>query len=94
MGDYNVEGNLLLKFEYYEYLKEYERLSIKVGNALAGKIKDEYIAIPHLLWRESKEEYFGYGKTADEALRNCLDKIKGLPNSDILENPSQSNESA
>ena len=59
-----------------------EKVRIDVHEVLAGTIEDKFFAIPNMLSREDREvdsQYIGCGNTQEEALRDCLKKIKSLP---------------
>ena len=69
----------------YQILKHYvwERkdgwFDIYVCRIEAGPEVGTIYAIPKLTWRPAYEQYYGHGKTEDEALRDCLQKLKSVP---------------
>jgi hypothetical protein len=67
--------------------KDGERISISVHEILTGDHRGRFYAIPNLVVRESKEEYIGLGDSLEEALKNCLKKIKGISIEDIIGMP-------
>lgn len=86
MSAYNInDEDMLLKLEHYELYRGDGRILIRVGTVLAGKAKCTCVAVPNLLLTEAKEQYLGYGESATEALNDCLNKIKGVPVSEIIE---------
>ena len=54
---------------------------------LTGDHRGRFYAVPNLVIRESKEEYIGIGGSLEEALKNCLTKIKGIPIEEIIGMP-------
>jgi hypothetical protein len=61
------------------------RLIISVSEGLNGARKGKFYARPMLMVRHAKPDYVGRGDSAEEALRDCLTKIKGLSLDEILE---------
>jgi hypothetical protein len=54
------------------------RVLISVVEILNGDQKGWFLPMPTLLLRRARDEYIGYGSRAEEALNDCLKKIKGL----------------
>jgi hypothetical protein len=76
------ESELLTRVRKYELKRETEKFRIDVHEVLAGTIEDKFFAIPNLLSREEREvdpQYIGCGDTEQEALEDCLKKIKKAP---------------
>jgi hypothetical protein len=82
-GMYAINQNeLLTKVHKYELKRGNEKFRIDVHQVLAGTIDDKFFAIPNLLFREDREvdsQYIGCGDTEQEALEDCLKKIKNAP---------------
>jgi hypothetical protein len=82
-GMYAINQNeLLTKVHKYELKRGNEKFRIDVHQVLAGTIDDKFFAIPNLLFREEREvdsQYIGCGDTEQEALEDCLKKIKNAP---------------
>lgn len=80
---YTINQNeLLTRVHKYELKKDSEKFRIDVHEVLAGDIEDKFFAIPSLLSREDREadpQYIGCGDTEQEALEDCLQKIKDAP---------------
>lgn len=52
---------------------------ISVHEVIASeKAKIRFIAVPNLAVQQSDNQYFGTGENADEALTDCLKKIKAV----------------
>ena len=66
---------------------EGERITISVHEMLTGDHRGRFYAVPNLVIRESKEEYIGIGGSLEEALKNCLTRIKGIPIEEIIGMP-------
>jgi hypothetical protein len=76
------ESELLTRVRKYELKRETEKFRIDVHEVLAGTLEDKFFAIPNLLVREEREvdpQYIGCGDTEQEALEDCLKKIKKAP---------------
>ena len=74
----------------YQLLREDGRVFIFVHEILAGAGEGSFMAHPtHLVGRHKDDEYVGTGKSRDEALRDCLARIKGVPTKDMADVQSQ-----
>jgi len=86
MTDYNLdEGAVLSEVKRYALYQGKERgqLFIDVYRTIAGPEKEKYLAMPNLIFAVTKREFITAGETEDEALRKCLDLVKGVPPEDI-----------
>ncbi len=84
---YNVKaGEILTKVSLYSLIRGQVRLPIVVHKIIADNHESfsiqndyrsecEYFAFPDTIRGSIKNEYFGYGKTEQEALNNCLNKM-------------------
>ena len=53
--------------------------------SLGGSPKDSFIAVPSLISKEcSNTDYVGLGDSAEEALNDCLKRIKGISLSQVI----------
>ena len=76
------ESELLTRVQKYELKRGAEKLRIDVHEVLAGTIDDQFFAIPNRLIREDREvdpQFIGCGRTQQEALEDCLKRIKDEP---------------
>jgi hypothetical protein len=81
------EKELLTRVHKYELKRSPDRFRIDVHEVLAGTLEDRFFAIPNLLVREDRdvdEQYIGCGNTEEEALEDCLKKIKRAPIQEIF----------
>jgi hypothetical protein len=81
------EKELLTKVHKYELKRGTDRFRIDVHEVLAGTLEDKFFAVPNLLLREDRdgdEQYIGCGNTEEEALEDCLKKIKRAPIQQIV----------
>jgi methyl coenzyme M reductase alpha subunit len=90
LDDLLEKDDLLYRvFEYDLYRLDSDgksnRLVISVSEGLNGERKGKFYAKPTLMVRHSKPDYVGSGNSAEQALRDCLTKIKGLSLDEILE---------
>ena len=77
MFDIN-EGEKLSEVTKFELNREDGRLLIDVYTCISEKTSVKYIAAPNLLTNMSDEQYWGAGNSKNEALNDCLTKIKKL----------------
>jgi hypothetical protein len=81
------ENELLTRVHKYELKRSADKFRIDVHEVLAGTLEDRFFAIPNLLVREDRdvdEQYIGCGNTEEEALEDCLKKIKRAPIQEII----------
>jgi hypothetical protein len=79
-------GDCFTQVSLYQLLREDGRVFIFVHKIIAGAGKGSFIAHPtHLLGHHKDNEYVGTGKSRDEALKNCLAKIKGVSTKDMAD---------
>lgn len=78
------ESDLLTKVSKYELNRgENDRVFIDVHEVIGGQANAKFIAIPNLVLRSARSEYFGRGGAETEALENCLKLIKDVK-SDVI----------
>jgi hypothetical protein len=82
-------GDCFTQVSLYQLLREDGRLFIFVHKIIAGAAKGSFMAHPTHLVGRHKDEYVGTGKSRDEALRDCLTRIKGVTTKDMADVQSQ-----
>ncbi len=76
-------GETLSRVNRYEVGRKQGRILIDLHEILGGS-DAKYIAMPYLTFvRYAKLKYYGYGDSEDEALRDCLRKIKDQTYHDV-----------
>ena len=81
MDDLNIllnENDMLSRISLYELWRDDSRMFINVREFLSTTKKHKFIASPSYIVKEGKEEFIGRGDTKEEALKDCLSRIKGL----------------
>jgi hypothetical protein len=63
----------------YKLFRKEGNLFIDVYESLIGKPAHKFVAVPNLMLQESDKEYFGFGDTKADAIRDCLKKVKDVP---------------
>ena len=63
----------------FKLFRKEGNLYIDVYESLIGKPAHKFVAVPNLLIQESDKEYFGFGDTKADAIRDCLRKVKDVP---------------
>ena len=77
MYDLN-ETDILTKVTKYNLIRANRMLHIDIHEALHGNLAGKFVAVPNLISIVAKQEYQGAGNTEDEALSDCLAKIKDV----------------
>jgi hypothetical protein len=80
----NTEGllnldDVLSRVHQFELEREEGKIFINVREPLGGSDKGTFIAVPTLITRDcTNTAYVGLGDTIEEALEDCLKRIKGV----------------
>jgi len=82
-------GDCFTQVSLYHLLREDGRVFIFVHKIIAGAGSGSFMAHPTHLVGRHKDEYVGTGKSRDEALKDCLARIKGVPTKDMADVQSQ-----
>jgi hypothetical protein len=73
------QDDVLSRVHQYELERDEERVFINVREPIGGSSKGSFIAVPSLISKEcNNTDYVGLGDSKDEALNDCLKRIKGL----------------
>jgi hypothetical protein len=72
------EKEFLTKVTTYEVNREDGSLRIDLHEVVAGEIKMKFFAVPNLIVKQGEREFIGIGTTAEDALGDCLARIKGV----------------
>lgn len=76
---------LLCSVSRYQLNRQEGRIIIDCFKIIVGEGRAPFIAIPYLTSLGNIEErFYGYGKTEEEALKDCLMKIKNHKYEDIV----------
>lgn len=73
------DEEIFARVHKYKLFRKEGNLFIDVYEVIVGNPPQKYMAVPNLLLQESDPKYFGRGETHKDALRDCLDRIKGVP---------------
>ena len=77
--------DVLSSVHQYELERDEERVFINVREHLGGSPKGSFIAVPSLISKEcSNTDYVGLGDSVEEALNDCLKRIKGISLSQVI----------
>lgn len=80
-------GDVLTRVTRYNLMRKGKSLYIDVHELIEGTLAGQFLAVPNLVMIMATSEHQGLGDTADEALHDCLSKIKGLAVEDIFPSP-------
>ncbi len=79
------QDDVLSRVHQFELERDEERIFINVREPLVNSDKGAFIAVPSLITQEcSNTDYVGLGNSIEEALQDCLKRIKGMPLSQII----------
>ncbi len=70
------KDDILSLIHSFELVRGGLKFDILIRECLSESEKGEFVAIPSILITQSK--YTGHGNSTEEALEDCLKKIKGL----------------
>ncbi len=74
------QDDVLSRVHQFELERDEEKIFINVREPLGGSDKGTFIAVPTLIIQDcSNTEYVGLGDSVEEALKDCLKRIKGVP---------------
>ena len=71
-------NDILTRVTRYNLIRDGRMVYIDVHKKIQGHLAGEYIAVPNLVNIIASPELQGAGDNEDEALENCLKKIKGM----------------
>ena len=73
------QDDVLSSVHQYELERDDERVFINVREPIGGSTKGSFIAVPSLISKEcGNTDYVGLGDSVEEALNDCLKRIKGI----------------
>ncbi len=79
------QDDVLSRVHQFELERDEERIFINVREPLVNSDKGAFIAVPSLITQEcSNTDYVGLGNSIEEALQDCLKRIKGIPLRQII----------
>ncbi len=79
------QDDVLSRVHQFELERDEERIFINIREPLVNSVQGAFIAVPSLITQEcSNTDYVGLGNSVEEALQDCLKRIKGLPLSQII----------
>ncbi len=70
--------DLLTRVSRYNLIRDGRMLYIDVHQTLQGALAAPYVAVPNLINIIAQPHYQGTGQTENEALEDCLKKIKSI----------------
>lgn len=79
------QDDVLSSVHQYELERDEERVFINVREPIGGSTKGSFIAVPSLISKEcSNTDYVGLGDSVEEALNDCLKRIKDISLSQVI----------
>ena len=78
------QDDILTKISRYNLIRNGRMIYIDVHQKIQGNLADKFIAVPNLVNIVAKPEHQGAGENEQNALEECLRKIKGLNIEDLF----------
>ncbi len=78
------QKDILTKVSKYNLIRNGRMIYIDLHQKLQGSLAGEFIAVPNLINIVARPEHQGAGENEQQALEDCLKKIKGLNLEDIF----------
>ncbi|MFQ5685840.1 MAG: hypothetical protein ACE5GV_04190 [Candidatus Scalindua sp.] len=79
------QDDVLSSVHQYELERDEKRVFINVREPIGGSPEGAFIAVPSLISKEcSNTDYVGLGGSVEEALNDCLKRIKGISLSQVI----------
>lgn len=76
--------DILTRVTRYNLIRNGRMIYIDVHKKIQGNLADDYIAVPNLVNIIAESGHQGAGGTEEDALSDCLKKIKGLNLEDLF----------
>ena len=87
MFDLN-DTDILTRVSKYNLIRIDRMIHIDIHERLAGNLAGNYIAVPNLITVIAGSEHQGVGETEEEALKDCLKKIKHVTIEELFPAPA------
>ena len=85
------KDEMLSKIHQYKLIRPDGWCNISVHEIIASeKAKIDFIAVPNLVVQDADKQYFGIGDSVENALSDCLSKIKQLNINPLFPNLDES----
>ena len=79
------QDDVLSRVHQFELERDEGKIFINVREPQGGSDKGTFIAVPTLIIQDcSNTEYIGLGNSIEDALRDCLKRIKGVSFQQII----------
>ncbi|MCG8688056.1 MAG: hypothetical protein MI892_24490 [Desulfobacterales bacterium] len=77
-------NDILTRVTRYNLIRNGRMIYIDLHKKVQGQLAGDFIAVPNLVNIIATSEHQGAGNTEEEALEDCLKKIKGLNLEDLF----------
>ncbi len=85
------EDDIFTKVSRYNLIRDGRMIYIDVHQTIQGNLAASHVAVPNLVNIVAKPEHQGVGENEQEAVEDCLKKIKGLKVEDLFPSINASN---
>lgn len=76
--------DILTEVTRYNLIRNQRLVYLDVHHAIKGLMAANYVCVPNLINIVAEQQYQGAGHSAEEALNDCLAKIKDMEVTDIF----------
>lgn len=78
------KNDILTRVSRYNLIRDGRMVYIDVHQAIQGNLAARYVAVPNLVTIVAKPEHQGVGENEQDAVKDCLTKIKGRKVEDLF----------
>ncbi len=78
------QNDILTKVSRFNLIRNGRMIYIDIHQKIQGNLADDYIAVPNLVNIVARPEHQGSGKNEEDAMEDCLKKIKGRNIEDLF----------
>ncbi|MCP3901604.1 MAG: hypothetical protein GY707_17995 [Desulfobacteraceae bacterium] len=78
------KDDIFTRVSRFNLIRNGRMLYIDVHQSIQGQLAAKFVAVPNLVNIIAKPELQGIGDNEQEAIKDCLKKIKGLPIEEIF----------
>ncbi len=85
------KDDIFTRVSRFNLIRNGRMLYIDVHQSIQGQLAAKFVAVPNLVNIIAKPEKQGIGKNEQEAIKDCLKKIKGQPIEEIFPREQEQN---
>ncbi len=78
------KNDIFTRVSKYNLIRDGRMLHIDVHQAIQGSLAAKFVAVPNLVNIVARPEHQGTGESEEQAVKDCLKKIKGMQIEEIF----------